>query len=55
LGGHFDISKLKSDKELLENKLNNPNIWDDVEKANELNKELSNINKKVCKKIIKMF
>lgn len=41
MGGHFDITKLKSDVNSLEEKMSDVNIWDNVNVANEVNKELT--------------
>ncbi len=45
MGGHFDIAKNKQEIKELETKLNNPDIWNDVNKAQELNKNLSTLKK----------
>lgn len=41
MGGHFDISKLKGEVNSLEEKMSDVNIWDNVNVANEVNKELT--------------
>lgn len=45
MGGHFDIAKNKQEIEELETKLNDPDIWNDVNKAQEINKNLSALKK----------
>ena len=45
MGGHFDIAKNKQEIKELETKLNNPDIWNDVNKAQEINKNLSTLKK----------
>lgn len=40
MGGHFDIEKIKSDITLLEEKMNDPSIWNDSLEANQINKDL---------------
>ncbi len=45
MGGHFDIAKNKQEIKELEIKLNNPDIWNDVNKAQEINKNLSTLKK----------
>lgn len=45
MGGHFDLDNKKEQITELESELNNPNIWDNVNKANELNTRLSNLKK----------
>lgn len=47
MGGHFDITKLKHDKDELELKLNNPDIWSKKDEYNKINSELSLIKKQV--------
>ena len=37
MGGHFVIAKNKQEIEELETKLNDPDIWNDVNKAQEIN------------------
>ena len=45
MGGHFDIAKNKQEIKELEIKLNNQEIWNDVNKAQEINKNLSALKK----------
>jgi len=45
LGGHFDIAKNKQEIKELEIKLNDQEIWNDVNKAQEINKNLSSLKK----------
>ena len=47
MGGHFDIESKKKRKKELEDKLNNREIWNDVDLANKITKEISNIKKNV--------
>lgn len=47
MGGHFDIAQKKNDLSDLENMLNDPQIWDDAKKANDLNKKISDIRKDI--------
>lgn len=50
MGGHFDLDKCQSEYDDLQAKLSEPNIWDDRERANELNQKLA-----VVKKVIDRF
>lgn len=50
MGGLFDLSNKLLEIKKLEEKINEPNFWDDVNTANEINKELS-----VLKKIVDSF
>lgn len=45
MGGHFDIAKNKQEIKELEIKLNDQEIWNDVNKAQEINKNLSSLKK----------
>ncbi len=45
MGGHFDIAKNKQEIKELEIKLNDQEIWNDVNKAQEINKNLSALKK----------
>lgn len=45
MGGHFDIESKKSKILKIENQMQEPNFWDDIEKANNLNKELTILKK----------
>ena len=45
MGGHFDIAKNKQEIKELETKLNDQDIWNDVNKAQEINKNLSTLKK----------
>ena len=45
MGGHFDIAKNKQEIKELETKLNDQEIWNDVNKAQEINKNLSTLKK----------
>lgn len=45
MGGHFDIAKNKQEIKKLEIKLNDQEIWNDVNKAQEINKNLSSLKK----------
>lgn len=45
MGGHFDIAKNKQEIKELETKLNDQEIWNDVNKAQEINKNLSALKK----------
>ena len=47
LGGHFDLDRKKEEIFSLESELNNPNIWDDFEHANEVNTKLNYLKKEV--------
>ncbi len=45
MGGHFDLDKKKNKINELQDKLSVDGIWNDVDKANNLNKELSELQK----------
>ena len=45
MGGHFDLDKKKNKINELQDKLSVDGIWNDVDKANKLNKELSELQK----------
>ena len=47
MGGLFDIPSKEKNIELLENKMNEPNFWDNIEEANKLNKELTLLKKEI--------
>lgn len=47
MGGHFDLDKKKSQIKDLQKELSEDGIWNDVDRANKLNKELSEIQKSV--------
>lgn len=47
MGGHFDISSLEKRKKELDSIVNNKDFWDNVEKAQVINKELASINKTI--------
>lgn len=47
MGGHFDIQKKKEELSSLELELNDPNIWEDTKKANELSLKVSSIKKEI--------
>ena len=47
MGGLFDIPNKNEEITKLEGVISSPNFWDDVEKANETNKRLSNLKKVV--------
>jgi len=47
LGGHFDIDGLKNKISALQSEMNSEGFWDNIEKANNINKEFSKINKVV--------
>lgn len=44
-GGLFDVESKKRRLEEIENKMSSPNFWDDIETANNLNKELTLLKK----------
>lgn len=46
-GGHFDLDSKKEELKQIESELNNPDIWNDTEKANSLNQQLSNLKKDI--------
>ena len=45
MGGHFDLDKKLEEINELESQVNQPDIWNDVNKANELNTKLSYLKK----------
>lgn len=45
MGGHFDIDKKNDEIAKIENEMNKPNFWDDINKANKVNQTLSNLKK----------
>ena len=45
MGGHFDLDKKQEEISKLEELINQPDIWNDVNKANELNTKLSYLKK----------
>jgi len=45
LGGHFDIEEKTTKISEIEKIMNEPNFWDDIDKANNLNKELTLLKK----------
>lgn len=45
MGGHFDLDNKKEQIVELENEFSKPDIWDNVNRANELNSKLSNLKK----------
>ena len=45
MGGHCDIDKKESDIKAIEEELQDKTIWNDIEKANKLNGDLSNLKK----------
>ena len=47
MGGHFDITAKESQITSLENKMNEPNFWNDIDSANQTNQELSLLKKEV--------
>ena len=47
LGGHFDITEKQNEIKELEEKLNDPNIWDNHEIASSINSNLSSLKKVV--------
>ena len=47
MGGLFDLSKKEQEIKELEDQLNEPNIWDDVDKANQINLKLTNLKKEI--------
>ena len=50
MGGLFDLKEKKEEIHSLEKQINEPGFWDDINKANEINKNLSNL-----KKIVELF
>lgn len=47
LGGHFDVSFKSKEIKKIEQDMNEPNFWDDIDKANKLNQELSLLKKEL--------
>lgn len=47
LGGHFDIATKKNRLNNIAEEMNEPNFWNDLPKANKLNKEMSLLKKEV--------
>ena len=47
LGGHFDIATKKNRLNTIAEEMNEPNFWNDLPKANKLNKEMSLLKKEV--------
>lgn len=47
MGGHFDVSSKKQMLGNLENELNDPMVWEDTKKANELSFKVANIKKEI--------
>ena len=45
LGGHFDITNKKNRLTAIEEEMNNPTFWKDLDNANKLNKEMSLLKK----------
>ena len=45
MGGHFEVDNKMSQIEKLENQMNEPNFWDNIDKANSINKELTLLKK----------
>ena len=45
LGGHFDITTKESQIKSLENTMNEPGFWDNIDKANQTNQEISLLKK----------
>jgi len=45
LGGLFDIEEKNREIELLKEQMNEPNFWNDVSKANNINKKISDLSK----------
>lgn len=45
LGGHFDITNKKNRLTAIEEEMNNPTFWNDLDNANKLNKEMSLLKK----------
>ena len=45
MGGHFEVDNKMSHIEQLENQMNEPNFWDNIDKANSINKELTLLKK----------
>lgn len=47
MGGLFDLDSKKEEIDILENKVNNSDFWNDINKANEINKKLAGLKKVV--------
>lgn len=47
MGGHFDVSSKKEELETLERELNDPNIWEDTKRANELSLSVAGIKREI--------
>ena len=47
MGGLFDITNKESQIASLESQMNEPNFWDNIDKANQLNQELSFLKKEI--------
>ena len=47
LGGHFDVPTKQERINNIEEEMNKPNFWDDIDEANKLNKELTTLKKEV--------
>lgn len=45
MGGHFDLEEKEKEIKVLEERLNAPNFWSDVNQANEINKRLTSLKK----------
>ena len=45
MGGHFEVEKKLEEISKLEQQMNEPNFWDDIDKANKTNKELTLLKK----------
>lgn len=48
LGGLFDLKGKEKQIQELENKMNEPNFWDDIEKANEITTKLNALKKEIA-------
>ena len=47
MGGLFDVSKKHNQIKELEEQMNQPTFWDDIDQANKINKELTKIKKEI--------
>lgn len=47
MGGHFDVSSKKEELDNLEKELNEPNIWEDTKRANELSLRVASIKREI--------
>lgn len=47
MGGHFDVLEKKSELESLEKELNDPSVWEDAKRANDISLQVSNIKKEI--------